>query len=332
MAKRFKGKNAKVCVAVNFDDASMKAVKVAEQYCHRVGAELHLVHVCENIVTAEIASIGTGGMFIMPPEVLEAAEENAKEEARSKMFELSQSIKAPIKVSNHVLGLRPGSIADALESEALSCGADMIIVGASPTSHRFVPRGFSVALSLMSHAKLPVMVVNTKQKADLDSDRLSIVIADDLKSSSNAAVVGGCELAFALGKGDIFHLYVNGVTKDLLEAALSTALASSRSSSDTALSSQEVHAAMLQQFEGRLESRTVGLNMALDITACRYHRELLTDGSVMDAMQSYVDKKKANLIVFGRHQSFHRKPFGVGQMPFYAMLNLGCPVVVFPSA
>lgn len=331
MTKRFKGKNAKVCVAVRFDEASKRAVQVAEQYCYRTGAELRLVHVCENVYTAEIAAISAGGMVVMPPEIFETAEENAKEDAKAKMFDLTQLVKAPIKVSTHILGVVPGSVAEAIEAEAISSRADLIFVGASPGSHRFIPRGFSCALSLMSHAKVPVMVVNVNQTSSLGGDRLAMVIADDLKSESNAAVVGGCELAFALAKTDIYHLYVNGVTEEALESALGSALAASRSQSDVSVSAKEVHQALLKQLQTKLENRTLGANVSLEMTACRYYRDILTKASVTDCLETYVKQKKADIVVFGRHHAFHRKPFSIGQMPYYAMLTLNASVLVFPT-
>jgi nucleotide-binding universal stress UspA family protein len=327
MNKRFKGASAKVCVAVNFDQTSDRVLQVAQEYCSRTGAQMHLVHVVENHNLTDWATIAAGELVLS--DVMQYAQEQAVEKTEKKLFELSKSMKTPIKTSTKVLA---GDIAsDLIEAEALASQSGLIITGANPGSHRFVPRGMSCALSLMGNSKIPVMVVSTNQESTLSGDRLSMIIADDMREHSDHAVLAGCDLAFALNKTDIHHIHINGLTVDTLKAALDQATASSHAQATAGLNARDVYTAAIKQLESRLEERTKNVRIPLEVTACKYNRELVSGSSVTDTLQNYAEKKKADLAVFGRHKTFHKRPLIIGQMPYYAMLALRCPVVVIPS-
>lgn len=320
---------SKICVAVKFDDASKRAIKVAEQLCLRTGASMHLVHVCENVLASNFNSMT--GIVPLPIELLQATQEGIEQIADSHIRELAKTVPSSIEVSTKVATGLIGKPADLIEAEAVAQNCSLIIVGTAPTSHRFIPRGFSCALTLMSHSKLPVMAVNQTQKSDLKADRLQMLIADDLKTATLPAVTSACRLAFGLTKTDIHHIHINGVDLGTLEASLTTAIATSHSHPESMISANEIFSVLVKNLEKCLQARTVDMNAASELAACQYRSYVVTESSVGDGLQKMVDKINPDLIVFGRHRRLHHKPFGIGQMPHYAMLNLQCPVVVFPS-
>lgn len=329
MKSRFNKVN-KICVAVKFDDSSKHAVKVAEQVCLRTGAAMHLVHVCENVLTSQFGSMTT--LMPLPIELLQATQENMEQVAESNIRELAKTISSSIEVSKSVSSGVLGKPADLIEAEALTTGCSMIIVGTAPVNHRFVPRGFSCALTLMSQSKLPIMAVNSKQKSDLKPDRLEMLISDDLKENSLPAIQNACRLAFDLKKTNIHHIHINGITVDSLEAVLNTAVATSHSQSGAAISAKEIYASVIAKLQKSLEGRTMEMNATSELSDCRYKSSVVTEYSVSEGLERFAADLKPNLVAFGRHHRLHHGPFTFGQMPHYAMMNFDCPVVVFPSA
>ncbi len=329
MLNKFIKDHIKICVAVQFDDTGRHALKIAEQYCHRTGASLHVVHICENLFTNGLVSLGMMAPISM--EMLQAAQENLQDAARTKMVEIVNLVKHPIEISTKIFGGSLAAPADMIEAEALATDCAMIIVGARSDSHRFIPRGFSCALSLMSRSKLPVMVVNTKQTVDLNAERLHLLIADDLKEHSIAAVKGGFHLACAMKNTDIKHVHINAVTMEAIQASCDTAFATSHAQSPL-ISAKDIYVSLIDQLEKKLEVRTTGMNKSLGTSSGHYNSSVVTDHSVTSCLEKFVEQKHIHLLVFGRHQTLYHKPFVVGQMPYYAMLNLSCPIIVFPSA
>lgn len=332
MGVRFCGKGSRICVAVKFDEPGRHAVEIAEQFCMRSGAEMRLVHVCEDNVGSSIVSGSFGLSFNVSAEMLQAVQDGSVADAEKKMKAVVQSIKPSIRVTTKILRPSVMTPADLIEAEALSSQCNMIIVGANPGNHRFIPRGFSCALTLMGKANVPVMVTNSNQTHDLKSDFLTLIVADDLRGQDNGAIAGSFDLAEALRKTNIYHVHINGITADLIKISLENALSTSHSHPEPEFSVHEIYSAMINQLENRLENRAALLKKNALSNECVYNKELLTENSVTDCLERYASRKNAHLVVFGRHQTFHHRPFDIGQMPYYSMLNLKCPIIVFPPA
>lgn len=320
----------KVCVAVKFDESSKQALKIAEQYCLRTGAEMHLVHVCENFMTGTAASLASSSIVPVPMEVIQIVQENMEEDADKNLYAVRKELSSKLRISSQVVVKTVGSPAESISQEAEKSKCDMIIVGAKPTTHRFIPRGISCALSLVSSSNVPVLVASDIQTQDLSTPTIDMLIADDLKPTSNAAITDACLLATKLRKTNIHHIHINGMTSELLTNIVDTAMAASHTRAAN-ISGLQVFKELKKQLEVALETRVDGQQKAFSESDCNYHRELVTAASVTKALSQFVDDKKINLAVFGRHQSIQHKPFGIGQMPFYAMLSLHCPVLVCPA-
>ncbi len=321
---------AKICVAVKFEETGHVLLKTAEEVCRRTGSSMHLVHVCESISAGNMAALASTSMAPIPLEILEQAEEQSRVAAQIKLTALAQKIPADIKHSTKVLinAYGPGEM---IEAEAMSQGCSLIVVGANPaaSSYRFLPRGFSCALSLMASAKMPVMVVKPTAESHF-GNRVKMVVADDLKSPSLPSVMAACDLAVQLRNVELCHIHINGMTPDAISAAFESAMASSHSRPNPAMAPEEMFIAMTNVLEERLKERLKTKANVLKRADCHYDASIVTADSVVEGIGKIAEQEKANLVVFGRHQTFHRKPFGVGQMPYYAMLTLPCPIVIVP--
>ena len=64
---------------------------------------------------------------------------------------------------------------------------------------------------------------------------------------------------------------------------------------------------------------------------CTLSQHVRFGSDIKGELQSLCDQIDPDIVVFGRHELIHRKPFGIGQVPLTAMLNLKKPVVIAPG-
>lgn len=329
MSKRFQRADAKICVAIKFDEVGDHTLKFAVQYCMRTGAKLHIVHVCEPSIT-EVLDLHYDSTFpIAVYDYVKAANESRQKSAALKMREILETIPAVISVTHVILEAESPS-SELIHTEAEDNDCSMIIVGTLSDSHRFIPNSLSCALSLMAHSNLPVMVVKTSHKVDFTAKTLRIVIADDLQSKSSDAIKSGCELAFTLSNTDIYHVHINAVTTETLAKKFKKTQTYIQSKLEVLLDSKDIVCLIQKHLEEKLDARARDMNFPLCISGCTYNKRVLSAASVFDGLKSFVDEQKSDVVVFGRHQSIHRSPFHIGKIPLYAMLELSCPIILFP--
>jgi nucleotide-binding universal stress UspA family protein len=327
---RFKGSQSKVCVAIKFDEPDQAVLRIAEQFCLRTGSEMHLVHVCENALTKNLSALTTNGLTPIPAEVIQLIQEKDIQDAETKMSRLLAGTNRDLKISTKVIDGSFGFPADLIETEAKESHSDLIILGTVINRHRFVPRGFSCALTLVSISKLPVLVVNHNQLNQFNGDQFHLMMADDLKDHSVPALRGGFEIAAALGHTTFSHVHVNNVTMEGLQMSINVHNASIPRATFDQQTLNEIYEIRVEELRNELKNRADLVDPDLLKTCSRYNQILITEGSVADSLQKFVVESNVNLVAMGRHHTFHHKPFSIGKMPFYAMLTLPCPVIVFP--
>lgn len=316
---------AKIVVAVQFDDLSTELLKAADSLAKKISGSVHAVHVCEP--TNPIAwSYATGGGFGLENVAL-MIEEQQLDAAKGKMKDLMKHIDPAGKYSSQIL---TGNPAQMVSAEAMARGAALIVTGASPGSHRFIPKGLSTALSLMGHSDIPVMVMTKDSKFDLEHQPFRILVADDLRENSVPALRLVVALSKIAANSEILQVHVNGLTRETLTSGLETAAATSHSAPITSATAEEVFSIMMKNIESKMEDRlraAAGTMPAKAVAA----KKMVCTGSVTDELQKVLGTFPADVVVYGRHQTFHHKPFSVGQVPFYSVLALRRPVIVAPA-
>jgi nucleotide-binding universal stress UspA family protein len=329
---RFKGNQSKVCVAIKFDEPDHAVMRTAEQFCLQTGSAMHLVHICENAVTRNLSALTSNGVTPLPVEIIQLAQEKDIHEAETQMARLVAGVHRGIKVSAKVIDGTSGFPADLIEAEANESNSHIIVLGTTINKRRFVPRGFSCALTLVSMSKLPVLVVNHNQLNQFDAEHFHLLVADDLKESSIPALKGGLEIAKAIGNTKLSHVHVNNVTLDVLRMAINVHNAPIPRAMYDQQTLNEIYEIRVQELRGKLKQRAAQVDQDLLKSCYRYDQLLVTEGSVAETLEKFVTESKVNLVAMGRHHTFHQRPFSLGKMPFYAMLTLPCPVIVFPSS
>lgn len=325
MSKRFKGKDATVVVAVGADKHAESLVKIAGGLCKRTGMQLRLVQIAEYWAgrswPREITLEGPLA------EAITAVEDESLRVAHGHLRRLAELVPRGIDVEVNAIA---GFPADGVMADAMANHAALIVTGASKGSHRFVPKGLSTALSLMSESSVPVLVIQEGMTIDFDKPNLSLVVADDLSDHSEAAVMTAFDFAAALGRVALKHIHVNSLTEENLKISLEAATAASHAGSLRVLSSGEIYHMAIQALETKIRNRAPGRKTLLDAANGAYEARVVT-GDVVDEIHKTVQETNPDLLVFGRHRAFRRKPFLIGQVPFHAMLLPSKPVLVVPG-
>jgi nucleotide-binding universal stress UspA family protein len=326
MIKPLKGPAARVAVAIAFDEETPGLVKTAESLCLVSGMSLRLVHTCES-------PYGTwaGHPFsnLLSSEVIEDSEEIVLAGAEKKIAELEKAVDGRIQVSHNILFGRPPEniIADSIASRV-----SLIVSATSKTGHRFVLKGFSTALSLISDAPVPVLVIPGGVELDMSRRGLRILLADDLRPEREDARQAAFALAAVCPESKLLHVHVNPLSEQHLVRMLERTAASHPGGSGAReLSSKSLYKGARDELAARLESFGSPCRQTLTESGGRYESALL-EGDVVESLERKMVEWDPEIIVFGRHHLAQRRSLLPGQLPFRTMLSQKRAIMVAPSA
>jgi nucleotide-binding universal stress UspA family protein len=315
-------KQETLLVALSLDDHSQQLLKVAEGFCLRTGMKLRLVHVCPTIPGPSWPIAVTGQITMS--DVIDAGEEMSRQHANEQLEELKKQLNPSIDVTTNVMS---GDGSTEIIADATSQKACLILAGASAGSHRWIPKSLSTTLSLMSESPVPVMIVAEGTTLDLSKGDFHLLITDDLRDSSLNALKAGFECAKLLEVKKISHVHVSGLTKNVIETTIHNAMAVSHGALDGAQTTETVFKAveegLKKQMLGRIEP---WLQKYSELRA--HYEPVVLHGPVETEIENYAKSHALDAIVFGRHHSFHRRPFIIGQVPFNTMLAINKPIIV----
>ncbi len=326
MNKSIWSENEVVTVAIGFDDHSVGLLAAAAALCKRTDKTLALLHVVE----PWSYNPGVPAFGFMTPVLgaMAAASEEAQVAASQRLLEMARLVTPEVKVLAEVIS---GHLVETLCEQAKKLGSCLLIVGAKYADEKQPPRsGFSTALAVLNASSVPVLVLDSQAPARL-SDRLAtLMIADDLGPSGRAASQFGIEMAIALGNTSLNHVHVNGVRPEVLEAAVTSAVATSHTPADPKLSATKLFQSLLDNLAAALQERLEPNRDLLMRFDCSYSASVVT-GDVVDEMAKIAETVRPDVLIFGRHRTIHTQPFFLGRVPFKAMLKLRRPVLVVPG-
>jgi nucleotide-binding universal stress UspA family protein len=326
MIKPMKGPAARVTVAIAFDEETPELIKAAESLCLVSGMSLRLVHTCES-------PYGTwaGHPFsdLLSPEVIEDAEEAVLSAAELKIAELKTTIDGRVQVTHNVLFGRP---AENIIADSIASRVSLIVTATSKAGHRFVLKGFSTALSLISDASVPVLVIPGGVKLDMSRRGLRILLADDLRQERADARHAAFALAAVCPESKLLHVHVNPLSEQHLVRMLERAQASQPGGvGSRELSSRSLYKRAKDELAARLESFGIPYKETLAAGDGRYESALL-EGDVVESLERKIVEWDPEVIVFGRHHMAQRRPLLPGQLPFRTMLSQRRAIMVAPAA
>jgi nucleotide-binding universal stress UspA family protein len=314
-----------ITVAVAFDVHSMALTELASNLCLATGKKLCLLHVVEP--WADHPHSKAFGDLDNLWNVTQAVETNARELALSRLGEVALTVPPEIAVKKVVVG---GKSVEVICKEAESIGTCLLLVGGRYGNMKFMPRGFSTALSLMVASPVPLLVIDTEKEFKYDIKGMKFLLSDDLSDHSETAVEYTFDLAAALRDSEIHHVHVNGLSFESLEAGLNTAAATSHTPINSSASTDDVYAALMTSIDKKMNTRTIDQKDYLEASGGTYTSHVTT-GYVTEEIQKVATKIKPDITVFGRHHTLHTKPFFIGRVPFRSMLAQSGPILVVPN-
>ena len=311
-------------VAIAFDDRKETLIKSALSLARRFDVALKFIHVVEPPMYDAMA-VETPTMVSIPAAVIEDVARQVKERRMEMTALLERLRKTHLDVSGEVI---EGDAVRSIIGAALQARANMIVVACHPDGHRFVPQGFSVALSLMHEAPLPVLVVGAVP-IDFEQEGLKIMVADDLQPSTREAVRKAYELAALAAKAHLRHVHVHG---DIREALKDTW----RDLKDKIPGMKDLTATPESIWREEYEARVLALrrqSMPYRLQAEKANVSIESDirtGAVQHELQAVINEFDPHISVFGRHRFLRTKPFRIGRVPLRTMLEHQRAVLLVP--
>lgn len=314
MADQFKGAHQNVVVGLSFDQHSDQLFQRALSLCRRTGMGLRLVHAVPPLsprplyLPAEAEACTTGDHQAEPRNA-------ALAEAQAKVERIVAQAGGGVSCRGNVIEAQTASAA--IAADAAANGGALIMVGAAPDPHRFVPTGISTALTLMASAPVPVLAVRHDCPLFLAKDTFRIVIADDLATKSDATARAAISLGAALRRAELIHLHVIDFTFDNLIRRLEDQRCPG---TGTRQKSAELWTIMEHSVHDALRARSHGQSALVEFTGGRYETRVLSGNPRAEIANAFACIAP-DIVVFGRHHRLHRRPFGIGHIPFSAMLD-----------
>jgi nucleotide-binding universal stress UspA family protein len=313
-------------------DEMSRLLHAVRALAHKTGASVLLVSICE----ANSLSVATMAPWL--PILnwrnlrLEAITQLARKEAlansRRQLEAMAKDIGEGIATSTQVITAKYA--AEGLLAEALANDASMIVLGSGVKADKYFTRGFSTPLAVMAESTVPVLVIGQRCDIDLSKARLRILIADDLREETARAMQASLDIASVLGGSDILHLHVEELSVDGVRRVLGQVVPELRSTVEWERLTSDLLLALETAFRSRLSQRIHGADERLRASGGSFRFELRRSPFVRDEIERAADEFGADLLIFGRHQKTHRRPYLVGRVTYQAMLSQRRAVLLIP--
>jgi nucleotide-binding universal stress UspA family protein len=244
--------------------------------------------------------------------------------ARKQIESLKDQLEHPEQVRIQIV--HSEDAAASLITEAQLTRAAMIAIEIHEHLYQLIPRGLSVALSLLQHSPMPLLILRQGSPNRFDKKEQLILLADDLTASSLSAVRKAMNLAVQWGHTRVIHLHVieqnmHGVLTELAEISKKVDVGP--------MGMPELIEYLEHNMEKALQRRTQEYQEALKEVGSSYET-IVQVGHVANRVTAMIRERKPDLTVFGRRHRLHHGPLGFGRVPFAAMLANSDAVLIVP--
>jgi nucleotide-binding universal stress UspA family protein len=225
-----------------------------------------------------------------------------------------------------------GRVPSAVVADAIASNSSLIVAAAGQIEGRTFPHGYSTSIGLMAASTLPVMVVPNHWNHLHNYDHLKVLVADDLTDHSRGAISLACEFAANFPGSEVMHLHIcKSSTADIKNWGdeILAAMTKGTVPMDEGFNQEKFLAKVGKSYKDTLESRLGTAKLLIEQSGA--YKPAVAYGDPFAEFGKAVDKFNPDIVVFGRHEFFHARPFGIGKMPFHAMLGLNRPVVISPT-
>jgi nucleotide-binding universal stress UspA family protein len=324
MSKHFMGPGNKIIVAANFDGAFERLTKDAADIAARTGMALRFVHAVDPVSGHTSRAVMRRIADLEP--VFEAVDESRQIKAEQRLTDALGD-----RINPDSVAVLSGDPVNAIIAEATVNRAPLIMVAANGSHYRFVPKGMSTALRLMSESEIPVLISPGGSREhpapahDLGKKRLRMLIADDLSDEGQDVVFSAIDIARALGDTDVLHVHACALSDERIKSWIDDLSPGMRDQKVA----EEISVALRHNQDEALKLRAPERIPLLEARGGSYRHEVVW-GDPVEQISRAADAFEADIVVFGRHRALHRKSFTVGRIPLYAMLEQKRLVMIVP--
>jgi nucleotide-binding universal stress UspA family protein len=317
-----------IIAAVQFDDQLPSLVDAAMGLARRFSAPLSLVNAYAE--PQPLLGVAAQPGYAALSRAIALDNEAVLVKQREQMRALVEKVQGPLEIRGKVVVDTP---AQGVLAEAAAHDARLIVTACNPGTYSMVPRGFSVALTLMATADVPVLALSSKSQLVFPANRrFRIMVCDDLEPGSLDAVHTAYDWAAKLGDVELTHLHVHGDMREVLQDYWADIAARTPYLRDHFATPEELWAehekerkAALAARAGKVAAQAAAAGVQID-QQCRFAND------VREELSLATEELAPDLIVFGRHKLLKTKPYLLGRVPLKAMVDFGRPVLVVPEA
>ncbi len=312
-----------VVVGVKKDGAHPDLIRKIRTFSRKPEVPICLVHAVEEKLKFPSLYREILGSFDIT-ELGRQLPEIHEKEARDQI----ESLKSQLEDQEHIRIqiVHSEDAAASLIAEAQLTRAAMIAVEVNEHLYQLIPRGLSVALSLMQHAPMPVLILRQGSPNSFGKKEQVILVADDLSASSMGAVRKAMNLAAQWGHTHVIHLHV---IEQNMHGTLSELADISKRVNIGPMGTPELLEYLEKEMQIALQRRTVEYQEALKQNGSTYEA-IVQVGHVAGKVSAMVHERKPDVTIFGRRQRLHHGPFGFARVPFAAMLAKSDAVLIVP--
>ncbi len=309
-----------------------KLLQAAGSIAHKTGASLRLVSVWENKIVDMAKAVQRLPDFdwqsLKLDSLLKDARMKIQEKCEKQLAIIADKLPRDTAVTKLVTTAKYP--AQGILAEAEAQRASLIILGAGTKADKYLMRGYSTALTTMAATTVPVLVIGGQCETDFSSSRLRMLLADDLREITEAGMRSSIEWIKKLGVIDLMHVHIEEMDLSRVKQVLGTAAVELRSTVEwQRLSADLLHSLDLALKE-RLRNRIPGVDDYIGSRNGTLQREVRRCAFVREEIERAANEFQADLLVFGRHEKVHHRPFMVGRVTYQAMLSQKRAVMVMP--
>jgi nucleotide-binding universal stress UspA family protein len=322
VAKGSNGPQGTVLVAVNFNEQSKTLVETAVAICERSGLGIRLLHVLAPPPPAVWYGEITAGLKLA--DLAEAELEISRNEALFQLEQLAKNVPSGLDIGFSII---TDNIDEGILTEAKNKNAKLLICGSAGSSYRFVPKSMSTVLSLMANAPIPVLVLNESSPHPFPQHRLKLLVLDDLSEETAHLFRGNFRFLKDVQEIAVLHVHISGLSRTSLAAALTAANVAGRNGVNLESEVGDLFTIIQDKSLTRLRDRSTYLRHSAEGGKIRYEAKV-EYGNLHEVIDHLIDSFQPDILCFGKHKSFHRKPFAIGQLAYSSMLAYKLPIMV----
>lgn len=318
-----------IIVAVQFDALAPKLLASALELAKNGRFRVRAIHVSEPLsaMAASYTHLDGGTAINLALQIQEDQVKEAEQKLASMIKDIDQD---RCFFDQKVV---PGIASQVILEEANKEQCAYILTGAAPGSHRYIPKGISTALSLMARSPVPVIVVREGLEFRLLDKNMKILMADDLRSESESIVSEALSLAKLCEEAQtIMMQHCHVLDFDVVD--LQFELSRLRNRLPDALrnerSADEMYKFFVERAVSALQAKFDQVNVRPSQGDVHYEAKVIS-GSVLEVLDASIRNFSPNIVVFGRHHTLHRHPWGIGKVPLHGLLSFNSPIMLVPA-